>query len=415
LFHLAEKYGTPYFLIDEATLKRNLNKIEEAFQGFKGHFRVAYSIKANFNPSLIRAFVSEGIMFDLTSSGELYFLLRCGGSPKNAIYTSITETMAEYESILKLGVTKVVVSSYSGLLNLIDAAQRAGVRVEVLLRINPEVQVEAELRGSVKHGKFGAQLDNSTEDGALNILKKILETRTLNFEGFHFHLGSQIEDEMCYAEALERLESFVLEARRELGPFPVKTIDIGGGMPVSYGKSVPTPKNVASRILGELNSLIQSLESKFTLIVESGRYLSAESSVLVSRIVNVKKFGDMKFVYVDAGYNTLLDSALLKHEYPIEVIPSGPQTYQKTVLVGRLCDPLDVFPTSSRSKLGGAEPGKLVIFRDVGAYSIVFNMPFHSQPKPYVLMRTTEGNFVVARKGQTMEDLFSEEGGNVLS
>jgi diaminopimelate decarboxylase len=415
LFHLAEKYGTPYFLIDESTLKRNLSKIEEAFQGFKGHLRVAYSMKANFNPSVVRVFVSEGIMFDLTSAGELYFLQRCGGSPKNVIYTSVTETVAEYETILKLGVKKVVVSSYSGLLNLIDAVKRATVEVDVLLRINPEVRVEAEIRGSMRHGKFGAQLDNPTEDGALNILRKILESPTLKFDGFHFHLGSQIEDDVCYAEALEKLESFILEARRELGPFPVKTIDIGGGMPAPYGRVVPTPRNVASRILGELNSLIQSLEAKFTLIVESGRYLSAESAVLVSRVVNVKKFGDTKFVYIDAGYHTLLDAALLKHEYPVEVIPPGPQSYQKTMVVGRLCDPLDVFPTSSRSKLGGAEPGKLVVFRDVGAYSIVFNMSFHSQPKPYVIMKSTDGNFVVVRKAQTMEELFLEEGGNTLN
>ena len=94
LFYLAEKFGTPYFLIDEASLRRTVSELERAYQGFKGHFRMAYSIKANFNPSVIKTFVSEGIMFDLTASNELYFLLRCGGSPENVVYTSITETMA---------------------------------------------------------------------------------------------------------------------------------------------------------------------------------------------------------------------------------------------------------------------------------------------------------------------------------
>jgi diaminopimelate decarboxylase len=137
--------------------------------------------------------------------------------------------------------------------------------------------------------------------------------------------------------------------------------------------------------------------------------------VMVSRIVNVKKFGDFKYVYVDSGYHTLLDAALLKHEYPVEVIPGGSSTYPKTALVGRLCDPLDIFPTSSRSKLGGAEAGKLVVFKDVGAYSIVLNTPFHCQPKPYILMRSTAGNYVVVRKGQDIEELFNEEGGSALN
>jgi len=414
LYSLAERYGTPYFLIDEATLRKKVSEVEQAFTEFKGAFRVAYSMKANFNPSVIRTFASEGIMFDLTATSELQFLLKCGGSPESVVYTSIIETLSEYETILKLGVRRIVVASHNGLVNLIEAARKAYADVKVMVRVNPEVHVRAELRGSMGHGKFGLQFDGPNQDNAFNVLKKILAAPELEFEGFHFHLGSQVEDPSCYAEAIERLEAFVLEARRQLGNFEVRTLDIGGGMPVSYGKRVPTPKEISAKIVGQLNSLAESLGNRFTLITESGRFLCAESTVLVSRIVNVKRFAENTYVYVDAGYHVLLDSALLKHEYPVEVIPGGKQTIQKTVLVGRLCDPLDVFPTSGRSRLGGAEVGKLVVFREVGAYSLVMNMPFHSQPRPYVLMRTTPGNYGVVRKGQEVDRLFLDEGGDCL-
>jgi diaminopimelate decarboxylase len=415
LFYLAEKFGTPYFLIDEAALRRTVSELEQAYQKFNGPFRMAYSIKANYNPSVIKTFVSEGIMFDLTASNELYFLLKCGGSPENVIYTSITETSAEYEQVVKLGVRKIVVSSFNGLLNLTEARSRAGEEVEVLIRINPEVSVKAELRFSIKHGKFGVPLDSANEDSALSLLRRILSTPGMSFEGFHFHLGSQIEDPSCYAVALEKLEGFILGARRELGDFPVRTIDIGGGLPAPYGKSVPSPADFSEQVLQRLNSLVESLGEKFTLIVESGRFLSAESTIMVSRVVNVKKFDETKYVYVDAGYHNLLDSALLKHEYPLEVIPGGSTSPRKTILSGRLCDALDIFPTSSRSKLGGAEPGKLVVFRDVGAYSFVIGSQFHCQPKPYILMRTRRGNHVVVRKGQNLDELFSEEGGDLAN
>ena len=413
LYYLAEKFGTPYFLIDEGVLRRNVSEIEQAYQKFKGPFRVAYSVKANFNPAVIKTFVSEGIMFDLTAANELYFLQKCGGSPENVIYTSITETAEEYEGIIRGGVRKIVVSSFNGLLNLIDAAGRAGVEVNVLIRVNPEVHVKAELRFSMRHGKFGVPLDSSSDDSAMLMLKKILETPSLKFDGFHFHLGSQIEDPSCYSEALEKVESFVLDAKRAVGDFPINTIDIGGGLPTSYGKNVPMPADFSATILEQLSSLAESFGSKFTLIVESGRYLSADSMVLVSKIVNVKRFGENKYVYLDAGYNNLADSALLRHEYPVEVIPGGSTAHQKTVLVGRLCDSLDVFATSSRSKLGGAEVGKLVVFRGVGAYSIVLSSPFHCQPRPYVHMRDTQGAYTVVRKGQTVEDLFADEGGDM--
>lgn len=415
LYSLAEKYGTPYFLIDEVSLRKKVTEMEQAFAEFKGVFRVAYSVKANFNPSVIRAFSREGILFDLTAPSELVFIMKSGGAAENVVYTSITETTAEYEEVLKKGVRKIVVASYNGLVNLTEAAAKANVSVKTMIRVNPEVHVHAELRGSMGHGKFGLQFNGGSQDSALHVLRKVLNTTGLQFEGFHFHLGSQIEDPSCYAEAIEKLEAFILDARRQLGHFAVKTLDIGGGLPAPYGRKVPTPKDLGAKIVGQLNSLIESIGERFTLVSESGRFLTAESTVLVSRVVNIKKFGESKYVYVDAGYHVLLDSALLRHEYPVEVVPGGKQSPQKVVLVGRLCDPLDVFPTSSRSKLGGAEPGKLVMFRDVGAYSLVMNMPFHSQPRPYVLMRNGQGTFTVARKGQDVDRLFAEEGGDCLA
>ena len=414
LYSLAEKYGTPFFLIDEDTLKKKVGEVEQGFSEFKGVFRVAYSVKANFNPSVIRAFCSEGIMFDLTAANELQFILRCGGSAENVIYTSITETRSEYETILKQGVGKIVVASFNGLINLTEAVERTRATVKVMVRVNPEVHVHAELRGSMGHGKFGLQFDGPSNDTAFNVLRRILMTPGMEFEGFHFHLGSQIEDTACYAEAIEKLEGFILQARKRLGPFEVKTLDIGGGIPSSYGKKVPSPKDLGGRVVGQLNSLMESIGNRFTLIAESGRYLTAESTVLVSRIVNIKEFRENRYVYVDAGYHVLIDASLLRHEYPVEVVPGGKLHAQKTVLVGRLCDPLDIFPTSSRSKLGGAELGKLVVFKEVGAYSIVMSMSFHSQPRPYVLMRNERGEHVVVRKGQDVEKLFMDEGGDCL-
>ena len=414
LYSLAEKHGTPYFLVDEATLRRKVSEMEQGFSEYKGVFRVAYSVKANFNPSVIKAFTSEGILFDLTAPSELTFVQKSGGSSESVIYTSITETASEYEQVLKAGVRKVVVASYNGLVNLAEAAARANVKVKTMVRVNPEVHVHAELRGSMGHGKFGLQFNGGSADSALYVLKKILGTPLLEFEGFHFHLGSQIEDPACYAEAIEKLEAFILGARRQLGDFRVSTLDIGGGLPVPYGKKVPTPKDLGTKIVGQLNSLIESIGDRFTLVAESGRFLTAESTVLVTRVVNVKSFGDAKYIYVDAGYNVLLDSALLRHEYPVEVVPGGRPSPQKVALVGRLCDPLDVFPISSRSKLGGASIGKLVVFREVGAYSLVMNMPFHSQPRPPILMRNGQGSYFVARKAHDVEKLYADEGGDCL-
>jgi diaminopimelate decarboxylase len=149
----------------------------------------------------------------------------------------------------------------------------------------------------------------------------------------------------------------------------------------------------------------------------------AESSILVSKIVNTKEYNDHKIVTVDAGYHLLLDSALLKQEYPQEIVSifknkentTTKQPASKNIhLAGRLCDTYDVFPLSKISNLDDAYIGKYVSFYNVGAYSIVFNMPFHCQTKPPIVMKTSNGEFKLVRRGTSSEQLFKEEGGNIL-
>jgi diaminopimelate decarboxylase len=144
----------------------------------------------------------------------------------------------------------------------------------------------------------------------------------------------------------------------------------------------------------------------------------------VSRVVNTKEYNEHKIVIVDAGYHILLDAALLKQEYPQEVIPvvdgkdrtTGLATTtapKNTHLAGRLCDTYDVFPLSKVSDMTGADTGNYVSFYNVGAYSVVFNMPFHCQTKPPIVMKDSDGKFRLVRKGTTYEQLFVEEGGDI--
>ena len=412
--NLAERYGTPSYVIDEETLRQKAAILEQAYSEFIGHTMIAYSVKSNFNPAVLRVFISEGILFDITSIGELEFYLRAGGDPENAIYTSITEEEDEYKSVLMNGVRKIVVSSYNGLLNLISSTRYIGVIALALVRVNPEVGVKAVVSASYVNGKFGVPFYSHTVDSAENLIRKIMISETLTFEGIHFHLGSQIEDPNCFIHALDKMEIFVEKMKYEFPDFTMGIMDVGGGMPVNYGTTVPSPMEIGKIISDRLNIMSKNLDLTFTLIVESGRFLTAESSILISKVVNSKAHNGGKFIIVDAGYHLLLDAALLHQEYPQEVIPRSTLDDNSQIsVVGRLCDTLDTFPSSSNSNLAGAENGKLLVFRNTGAYSLVFNMPFHCQTKPIVLMRRINGNVEVVRKGETIEDLFEREGGNI--
>ena len=420
---LVAQYGTPLYLIDEDTLHAKAKELHKAYSKFKGQIKVAYSIKANFTPAVVKTFMKDGMAFDLTSLGELYFIKQCKADPENIIYTSVTEELEEYIEVLQSGVRRIVVSSFNGMANLAKAASKAG-RGEMpltMIRVNPEVGVKAEVRASYRNSKFGVPLNGGTIDSATKMVKHLMGSDLLKFEGFHFHLGSQITDFSCYTHALDKMDAFMTKIKRENPAFQVNTFDIGGGTPIFYNDPVPTPAQMAENHVSKLNQLAETHDT-FTLMIESGRFLVAESSILVSRIVNTKEYNEHKIVIVDAGYHILLDAALLKQEYPQEVVPVVPDSKGKTTalatvknihLAGRLCDTYDVFPLSKVSNLSESEVGRYVSFYNVGAYSVVFNMPFHCQTKPPIVMKDSDGKFRLVRKGTTYDQLFREEGGEL--
>jgi diaminopimelate decarboxylase len=419
--HLVAQYGTPLYLVDEDTLHAKARELHRAYSKFKGPVKVAYSIKANFSPAVVRAFMKDGLTFDLTSLGELHFIKQCKADPENVIYTSVTEETDEYVEVLRSGVRRVVVSSHKGMMNLAEAASKVGVRPLAMIRVNPEVATDAKVRASYKNGKFGVPFNGGTIDSATKMVKYMMSSDLLKFEGFHFHLGSQITDFSCYTHALDKMDAFMTKMKKEHPNFQVNTFDIGGGTPVFYNDPVPTPAEMAQNHIGRLNQLAET-HGIFTLMIESGRFLVAESSILVSRIVNTKEYNEHKIVIVDAGYHILLDAALLKQEYPQEVIPvvdsqdrttSLAAPAKNTHLAGRLCDTYDVFPLSKASDMTGADVGNYVSFYNVGAYSVVFNMPFHCQTKPPIVMKDSDGKYRLVRKGTTYEQLYVEEGGDI--
>ena len=418
---LAVRYGTPLYIIDESTLHRKVRDLRNAYSKFNGHVKLAYSVKANFTPAVLISFIKDGITFDITSLGELHFLRRCKAPPENMIYTSVTEEFQEYYEVLRTGITKVVVSSFTGMTNLAKAAQELAVKPLTMIRVNPEVGVKAEIRASYRNGKFGVPFNGSTIDSTTKMVKHLMDNELLRFEGFHFHLGSQITDSSCYIHAIDKMHSFMTKMKKEFPKFTVNTLDIGGGTPVYYNESVPTPSQMADSYVPRLNRLIES-HGPFDLMIESGRYLVAESSMLISKIVNTKEYNEQKIVIVDTGYHLLLDAALLKQEYPQETVftQTSSRVQDRSAngksihLTGRLCDTYDVFPQSKASDLTGARIGRYVAFYNVGAYSVVFNMPFHCQTKPSIVMKTMKGEYKIVRRGTTYEQLFVDEGGSLI-
>lgn len=414
LRRVAEMYGTPAFLVDEATLGRLVTTLREAYSEYPGELELAYSMKANFNPAILRYFIERGLLFDITSLGELYFYLNSGGDPKRVIYTSIAEGQEELLEAARKGVKTYVVSSYNGLKRVIDAAKRTNTKLQALIRVNPGIEVTAEISASLPDGKFGVPLEGSGDDTAGRLVETLMGAKEVEFLGYHFHLGSQIAETECFKTVLSLLADFTERLRITYPDLKVGVIDVGGGTPVRYLDPVPTPQDIGRVVVATLNRLTGQFGGYPKLIVESGRYLTAEACSLVTKVVNIKQHGERKFIFVDAGYHLLLDVALLRQEYPVQLVDPGEEVGDvKPQLVGSLCDTIDTFPVRDRELLRGAQLGSLIAFHRVGAYSVVFNMPFHCSPKPPIVMKRVDGKLVLVRERESLEELFRSEGGRL--
>ena len=410
---LIKKYGTPLYLINEIVLKNKAQELLNAYENYCGQIKIAYAMKANFNPNVLKIFIENGLMFDVSNFNELFFYRKSGGDPNQVVYNSITEEIEEYEKILNYDISLIVVNSLNGLNNLLYVTNKYEKKINVLIRINPEIHVEADISASQKNGKFGVPLyndNNKNSDNAFDIIEKIIDNDLLTFTGFHFHLGSQITNPNCFKESLVKLHNFFNDVKTHYPSIELKILDIGGGTPVTYSDKIFSPSEISEIVTNELNLLYKNEDCKPLLIVESGRFLTAESGYLLSKIVNTKITNNIKTVILDSGYHNLLDSALMLQEYPISLLSKKDVMEKYEVnLTGKLCDTNDVFHVPSNIKLPKLEIGDYIIFKNIGSYSIVFNMPFHCQTKPTIIMKKLNDDYVVIRNKETVEDLFTKE------
>ncbi len=410
---LIKKYGTPLYLINEIVLKNKSQELLNAYENYCGQTKIAYAMKANFNPTILKIFIENGLMFDVSNINELFFYIKSGGTPNKVVYNSLTEEIEEYEQILNHDISLIVVNSLNGLNNLLYVANKYEKKINVLIRINPEIHVEADISASQKNGKFGVPFyndNNQNSDNAFDIIEKIIGHDLLTFTGFHFHLGSQITNSNCFKESLVKLYTFFNDVKTYYPSIELKILDIGGGTPVTYSDKIFSPYEISEIVTNELNLIYKNEDCKPLLIVESGRFLTAESGYLLSKIVNIKITNNIKTVILDSGYHNLLDSALMLQEYPISLLSQKDVMEKYEVnLTGKLCDTNDVFHVPSNIKLPKLEIGDYIIFKNIGSYSIVFNMPFHCQTKPTIIMKKLNDDYIVIRNKENVEDLFKNE------
>jgi diaminopimelate decarboxylase len=390
----AARFGTPLYVYSRAALVAAYEAYDRAFAPVP--HRICYALKANGSGALLRILAGLGAGADIVSGFELQAALRAGFPPERIVFSGVGKTADEIDRGLEAGIGQFNAESEDELRRISAAASARGRTVGVTLRVNPDIDPKshAYISTGLRQNKFGVDIALASE-----ILGRARGLPGLSITGVQCHIGSQITDLEPIQQAVRDLAAL---SRRLLAEgFPLRTIDIGGGLGLDYeGGSRLEPAALAARVLPLLEGL------PLTVLVEPGRSIVGTAGVLLTRVLYVKENRGKQFVIVDAGMNDLLRPALYSAFHRVEPVrPRGGDT-RRVDVVGPVCETGD-FLARDRN-LERVQPGDLLAVRDAGAYGFVMASNYNMRPRAAEAL--VEGGAVrLIRRRETFDDLTRTE------
>jgi diaminopimelate decarboxylase len=401
LLRLATDHGTPYYVYDAETIREQLATLR-AFDV------VRYAQKACSNVHVLRLLREAGALVDAVSLGEIERALRAGydgrGEPAGLVYTADLIDDATLDCVIEYDIPV-----NAGSADVLEQLGRRRPGHRVWLRVNPGFGHGHSRKTNTggewsKHGIWHAYLDEALRH---------VEKYRLDLVGLHMHIGSGTD-----FEHLRRVCDAMVAQVRALG-VDVRAISGGGGLPIPY-RPGQTPFDTAAlhSLWDDARRRVEELVGHpVSLEIEPGRYLVAQSGVLVTRVRATKREGANRFVIVDAGFNDLARPVMYGAYHAIEVIGqagalvSGPT--QPAIVAGPLCESGDVFTQEEGGvvvprDLPDAAVGDLVVIRDAGAYASSMASNYNTRPlAPEFLIE--RGAVRQIRRRQTVAELLALE------
>ena len=391
---IAKKVQTPFYLYSYKTLVDHYKKLRSAFRPVRP--LICFSMKSNSNLAMVRALVKNGAGLDIVSGGELYRARLAGIDPRKIVYAGVGKRRDEIEDAIKFGILFFNVESEDELEEIQDAAASLGKKVNVAIRINPDVipKTHDYIATGKGESKFG--LDFET-------VHKIFNSRwkypNLSLRGVHIHIGSQILNAGPFENAIRKVLEFLKRYN-----IKVEYFNIGGGLGIMYSVENPqTAKSFAKKVLPLLK------RSGLKIILEPGRFISGNSGVLVTRVVYTKRTPRKKFVIVDSGMSDFIRPSLYEAYHkivPVKVSPSSSETAERVDIVGPICESGDFLGKDRLLPL--VSKGDLVAVMGAGAYGFTMSSNYNSRPRASEVMVIGK-EFHVVRKHETYEDLVRGE------
>jgi diaminopimelate decarboxylase len=386
-YNLVEKYGSPLYVYSENIIREKCIDMKSLVR--LPNFTVNYSAKANSNLHILKIINEEGLTVDAMSPGEIYVELKAGFIPERILYISNNVSEDEFQYAIEANV-KISVDSISQL-EMYGGLNSGG---EVFIRFNPGVGAghhEKVITGG-KDTKFGV------DQVFIDDVKVILQKYNLKLVGVNQHIGSHFDDGDLYIAGVKSLLNIAEQFNG------LKFIDFGGGfgLPQKNSDDYLNIKKLGNRLDELLKEELPNFDNDTTFMVEPGRYIIAESGILLGTVHAVKTNYNKKYIGTDLGFNTFMRPTLYDAVHEIEVFNNSGDQEQVTI-VGNICESGDII-TKDRL-LPKISENDVIGIRNAGAYGYSMCSNYNNRLRPAEVLITKDGKDKLIRRRDSLEDL----------
>lgn len=353
---------TPFYYYNLELLEETLDKAKTAAD--KRGFHIHYALKANFNDRVLSIIQSKGFGADCVSGNEVQKSIDVGFSADKITFAGVGKSDKEIITALKHQIFAFNVESIQELEVINELAAQVGVKANVSLRINPNVDAHTHhyITTGLDENKFG--VPNSELEKAASVIKAC---EHIHLVGLHFHVGSQITDMTVFKNLCLKVNEWK-QWFEDHGTY-IKVINVGGGLGVDYKSPDENPIPDFEAYFEVFDKFLER-NAQQEVHFELGRALVAQCGTLVSKVLYTKSGAKKNFLILDAGMTELMRPALYQAYHKIEKVGSDLDGELLNYdVVGPICESSDCFgkeiplPTSKR--------GDLIAIRTAGAYGEV--------------------------------------------
>lgn len=403
LVSLAEKYGTPLYVIDEETLRAVCRDYKKAFAGYP-KTRMMYASKALCTGAVTKILASEGFGFDTVSAGEIYTVYKTGADMSKVLFNGNNKSYDELLLALELGTGRISADNFYELALLNEIARSRNKTADILLRITPGIECHTHEYIQTGHldSKFG--FDLTQIDEAVELI--LNEYTNLKLHGLHAHIGSQIFETEIYPDEIEILAKEISRLDKKFG-LKLDEINIGGGLGVKYTEEdfPPSIYKIGELIINRLHDVVEKYNiPEPAVFLEPGRSIISTAGVTLYTAGSSKQVPHgTKYVSVDGGMADNPRPSMYQAKYLAEIAnKKDTDKIEQVTIAGRYCESGDILIRNI--ELPEIEEGDIICVYNTGAYNYSMASNYNRVAKPaMVLVKDSKSDVIVRR--ETLDDL----------